>query len=53
MAVVVNKDVPVQNITSAHLAKLFKGEVKKWPDGNNVLLVLHILRRARWPRYST
>ena len=37
----VNKDVPVQNITSAHLAKLFKGEVKKWPDGNNVLLVLH------------
>jgi phosphate transport system substrate-binding protein len=41
MAVVVNKDVPVQNITSAHLAKLFKGEVKKWPDGNNVLLVLH------------
>jgi len=41
MAVVVNKDVLVQNITSAHLAKLFKGEVKKWPDGNNVLLVLH------------
>ena len=41
MAVVVNKDVKVPNVTSAHLAKTFKGEVKKWPDGRNVVLVLH------------
>jgi len=41
MAVVVNKDNAVQNVTSAHLAKIFKGEVKKWPDGKNVVLVLH------------
>jgi phosphate transport system substrate-binding protein len=41
MAVVVNKDNAVQNVSSAHLAKLFKGEVKKWADGKNVVLVLH------------
>lgn len=41
MAVVVNKDNTVQNVTSAHLAKIFKGEVKKWPDGRNVVLVVH------------
>jgi phosphate transport system substrate-binding protein len=41
MAVVVNKDVKVQNLTSAHLARIFKGEVKKWPDGRNLVLVLH------------
>jgi phosphate transport system substrate-binding protein len=41
MAVVVNKDNAVQNVTSAHLARMFKGEVKKWPDGRNVVLVLH------------
>lgn len=41
MAVVVNKDNKVQNVTSAHLAKIVKGEVKKWADGKNVVLVLH------------
>jgi ABC-type phosphate transport system substrate-binding protein len=41
MAVVVNKENIAQNVTSAHLAKIFKGEVKKWPDGRNVVLVLH------------
>jgi phosphate transport system substrate-binding protein len=41
MAVVVNKDNAVQNVTSGHLARVFKGEVKKWPDGRNVVLVLH------------
>jgi len=41
MAVVVDKDNKVQNVTSAHLAKMFKGEVKKWADGRNVVLVLH------------
>ena len=41
MAVVVNKENSVQNVTSAHLAKILRGEVKKWPDGRNVVLVLH------------
>jgi ABC-type phosphate transport system substrate-binding protein len=41
MAVVVNKDNVAQNFTSAHLVKIFKGEEKNWPDGKNVVLVLH------------
>jgi phosphate transport system substrate-binding protein len=41
MAVVVNKENKVQNVTSAHLAKIFKGEVKKWSDSRSVVLVLH------------
>lgn len=41
MAVVVNKENPVGDVTSAHLAKLFRAEVKKWPDGKSVVLVLH------------
>ncbi len=41
MAVVTGKDNKVQTVTSAHLAKIFRGEVKKWPDGRNVILVLH------------
>src|SRR6202049_782093 len=41
MAVVVNKDNKVQNVTSTHLAKIFKGEVRKWPDSRSVVLVLH------------
>jgi ABC-type phosphate transport system substrate-binding protein len=41
MAVVVDKDNKIQNVTSLHLAKILKGEVKKWPDGKTVVLVLH------------
>jgi phosphate transport system substrate-binding protein len=40
-AVVVNKNNPVENLTSAQLAKIVRGEVKKWPDGTNIVLVLH------------
>ncbi|HEY3972501.1 MAG TPA: substrate-binding domain-containing protein [Candidatus Sulfotelmatobacter sp.] len=40
-AVVVNKENVVENVTSAHLAKIIRGEVKKWPDGKNITLVLH------------
>jgi ABC-type phosphate transport system substrate-binding protein len=40
-AVVVNKDNAVENVTSMHLAKIIRGEVKKWPDGKNIVLVLH------------
>lgn len=40
-AVVVNKDNAVENVASAHLAKIIRGEVKKWPNGKNIVLVLH------------
>jgi len=40
-AVIVNKDNAVENVSSAHLARLVRGEIKKWPDGKNVVLVLH------------
>ena len=40
-AVVVNKENAVENVTSAHLARVVRGEIKKWPDGRNILLVLH------------
>jgi ABC-type phosphate transport system substrate-binding protein len=41
MAVVVNKENNVGNVTSAHLNKVFHCEVKKWPDGKSVTLILH------------
>jgi ABC-type phosphate transport system substrate-binding protein len=40
-AVVVNKENAVENITSSHLVKIIRGEVKKWPDGKNIVVVLH------------
>ena len=40
-AVVVNKENAVENVTSAHLAKVIRGEIKRWPNGKNILLVLH------------
>jgi hypothetical protein len=40
-AVVVNKDNSIENVTSAHLAKIVRGEVKKWPDGKGIIFVLH------------
>ena len=41
MAVVVDKDNHAGEVTSAHLAKLVRGESKKWADGRDVVLVLH------------
>jgi ABC-type phosphate transport system substrate-binding protein len=41
MAVVVNKDNNTGEITSAHLAKLLRLEIKKWGDGRDVVIVLH------------
>jgi ABC-type phosphate transport system substrate-binding protein len=41
MAVIVNKDNSTENVSAAHLAKLFRAEIKKWPDGKNIVLVLH------------
>ena len=41
MAIVTGKDNKIQNVTSAQLAKIFKGEIKKWPDGRTIVVVLH------------
>jgi len=41
IAVVTNRDNPVQNLSSAALAKILKGETKKWGNGMEVSLVLH------------
>jgi ABC-type phosphate transport system substrate-binding protein len=41
LAVVVAKDNQIESVTSANLAKLFKAETRKWPDGKSVVLVLH------------
>jgi ABC-type phosphate transport system substrate-binding protein len=40
-AVIVNKENAVDNVTSAHLTKIIRGEIKKWPAGKNIILVLH------------
>lgn len=40
LAVVVAKDNSVESVTAANLAKMFKAETRKWPDGKNVVLVL-------------
>ena len=41
MAVVVNKENNVGNVTAAHLGQIFRTQVKKWPDGKSVTIVLH------------
>src|ERR1700690_824239 len=41
MAVVVNKDNGLGEVSSTHLAKIVRLEVKKWHDGKDVILVLH------------
>jgi phosphate transport system substrate-binding protein len=41
LAVVVNKDNNVDHVTAAHLAKMIRAEVKTWPDGKAIVLVLH------------
>ena len=41
MAVVVNKANPVENISSAHLARITKSDTKTWANGKEIVLVLH------------
>ena len=41
LAVVVDKDNNVGQVSSNVLAKMFKSEVRKWPDGKNVVIILH------------
>ncbi len=40
-AVIVNKGNAVENVSSAQLTKIIRGEVKKWSDGKNIILILH------------
>jgi ABC-type phosphate transport system substrate-binding protein len=41
MAVVVNKENTVENVTAVHLSKIFRSEMKKWADGKAIVVVLH------------
>jgi ABC-type phosphate transport system substrate-binding protein len=41
MAVVVNKDNNVGEVSSTHLARILRLEIKKWHDDKDVILVLH------------
>jgi len=41
MAVVVSKQNETAEISSAHLAKMFRLEATKWGDGTSVMIVLH------------
>lgn len=41
MAVVVAKQNGVASLTSNQLSKIFRAELRKWPDGKSITLVLH------------
>ena len=41
MAVVVSRENGIENLSSAELSKIFRCETRKWPDGTDVLLVMH------------
>ena len=41
IAIVVNKDNTTENVSSAQLVRIVRGETKKWPDGKDIVLVLH------------
>lgn len=41
LAVVVDKDNHVGNVTNLHLAKIFRSEIKKWADGKDIVIILH------------
>jgi len=41
MAVVVSEQNAVTNLTSSQLGKIFRTETKKWPDGRDIIVILH------------
>lgn len=41
MAVVVSPENSIVNLTSGQLGKIMRGETRKWPDGKEILLILH------------
>jgi len=40
MAVVVNKSNKVKSLSLPELTRIMKAQIKKWPDGRNLMLVL-------------
>jgi len=40
-AVIVNKNNGVENVSSSQFTKIIRGELRKWPDGKNIILILH------------
>lgn len=40
-ALIVNKENSVETVRSAQLTKIIRGDIKKWPDGKGIVLVLH------------
>jgi ABC-type phosphate transport system substrate-binding protein len=41
MAVIVNKENKTDDIMALYLAKIFRAQEKKWPDGTVIVVVLH------------
>lgn len=41
VAVVVNQQNSADSLSSSELAKIFKSETKKWPDGQDIIMVLN------------
>jgi phosphate transport system substrate-binding protein len=41
LAVVVNQDNKVDEISSTELSNIFRSEMTKWPDGTPIVLILH------------
>jgi ABC-type phosphate transport system substrate-binding protein len=41
IAVVINKENKVEDIMREYLARVFRSEVKKWPNRSDIILVLH------------
>lgn len=41
MAVVVSPQNGVENLTSVQLGRIMRAETTKWPDGRDILLILH------------
>jgi|SRR5271165_1189605 len=40
MAVVVNKTNPAESVSSAHLGRVLRMEISRWPDGRPIVLVV-------------
>lgn len=41
LAVVVDHKNPAESVTSSELGKIFKSEMKQWPDGRDVIVVVN------------
>ena len=47
MEVVVSENNAVGNLTSSNLGKIFRAEMKKWPDGSNIVVYCIVLHRVK------